>query len=82
MRWYERRRPGLGAEFFDAVVETTILIAERPESGSLSPDERTRRLMVHRLPYQVVYRVTGNEIIKPSLLPISRDDLGYRKRRV
>jgi hypothetical protein len=34
VHWYEERRSGLGAEFFDAVSATMALIAERPEVGT------------------------------------------------
>lgn len=49
--WYEEQCLGLGADFFDAVAETTARIQEYPESGTaLSPDERTRRVLVSRFP--------------------------------
>jgi plasmid stabilization system protein ParE len=81
VRWYEEQRPGLGAEFFDAVVETTALIRERPESGPLSPDGRTRRLMVHRFPYQVVYSVATDKIVIVAVAHLKRRP-GYWERRV
>jgi hypothetical protein len=33
VRWYELRRPGLGAQFFDAVASTISLIQVHPELG-------------------------------------------------
>jgi plasmid stabilization system protein ParE len=64
VRWYEARRPGLGGEFFDAVAETLTLIEARPEVGSVSRDDpRTRRVLVPRFPYQVVYRLRPTEIV-------------------
>ena len=41
VRWYEEQRPGLGGEFFDAVVHATSLIEVQPENWhavSRSPD--------------------------------------------
>ena len=61
--WYEQQRPGLGGEFFDAIVESTSLIQNNPESGTPSYDRRTRRVVVQRFPYQVVYRVLADEIV-------------------
>ena len=61
--WYEEQRPGLGEEFFEAVVHTASLIQGHPEIGTLSKDRRTRRALVQRFPYQVVYRVSENEIV-------------------
>ena len=63
VRWYETRRAGLGGKFFDSVVATLSRIRARPESGTaIAPDGRTRRILVARFPYQVVYRVAQEEI--------------------
>jgi hypothetical protein len=43
VRWYEARRSGLGAEFFDAVAATVSHIEANPEIGTtISTDGRTR----------------------------------------
>ena len=81
VRWYEARRPGLGGEFFDAVVDMLTLIEARPEMGSLSRhDPRTRRVMVPRFPYQIVYRLTPNEIVIVAVAHLKRRP-GYWKSR-
>jgi hypothetical protein len=41
VRWYEKRRPGLGGEFFDAVCATMALIEARPEIGTIRRFRRT-----------------------------------------
>ncbi len=62
--WYETRRVGLGGEFFDAVAAALTLIEARPELGTaLSTDGQTRRLVVPRFPWQVVYRLKSTNII-------------------
>lgn len=61
VRWYEERRRGLGVEFFDAVSLTMALIAERPEIGTLISGS-TRRVVVSRFPYQVVYHLSPADI--------------------
>jgi plasmid stabilization system protein ParE len=61
VRWYEERRRGLGVEFFDAVSLTMALIAERPEIGTLISGS-TRRVVVSRFPYQVVYHLSPAHI--------------------
>lgn len=81
VRWYEEQRPGLGAEFFDAVVQATSLIQAQPEVGSLSRDRRTRRVVMHRFPYQIVYRLTEDEIVIVAIAH-SRRRPGYWKKRV
>lgn len=81
VRWYEARRPGLGGEFFDAVAETLTLVEARPEMGSLSRhDPQTRRVMVPRFPYQVVYRLTPGEIVIVAVAHLKRRP-GYWKSR-
>jgi len=62
-RWYEEQRRGLGGKFFDAITHATALIQAQPEAGALSRDRRTRRVLVHGFPYQVVYRLWQDEII-------------------
>jgi plasmid stabilization system protein ParE len=61
VRWYEERRRGLGVEFFDAVSLTMALVAERPEIGTLISGS-TRRVVVSRFPYQVVYHLSPADI--------------------
>lgn len=81
VRWYETRRSGLGGEFFDAVVQTFALIQGRPEIGSaISADGFTRRVLVPRFPYQVVYRLRPTEIVVVAVAHSKRLP-GYWKRR-
>ena len=64
VRWYEARRVGLGGEFFDAVAATLSLIEASPEIGTtISADGHTRRALVAKFPYQVVYRLRPTAIV-------------------
>jgi plasmid stabilization system protein ParE len=64
VRWYETRRAGLGGDFFDAIVATVTLIETSPEIGqTISTDGQTRRTLVARFPYQLVYRLRPTEIV-------------------
>ena len=73
VRWYETRRTGLGSEFFDAVVATLTLIETRPEIGTtISTDGQTRRALVARFPYQVVYRLRPTEIVIVAVARVKR----------
>ena len=62
VRRYEEQRPGLGGELFDAVIHATSVIHAQPEIGTPAHDHRTRRVLVQRFPYQVVYRLSADEI--------------------
>lgn len=73
VHWYEERRSGLGAEFFDAVSATMALIAERPEIGTaIGAGGSTRRMLVGSFPYQVVYHLTRTEIVIVAVAHLKR----------
>jgi plasmid stabilization system protein ParE len=73
VQWFEEQRPGLGAEFYDEVIATTARIQAFPEGGALiSPNQLTRRMIVSRFPYQVVYRLTPTEIVVLAVAHLKR----------
>lgn len=79
--WYEARRPGLGGEFFDEVGAILTLIEANPEIGmTISADGQTRRALVGRFPYQVVYRLKSTEIVIVAIAHLKRRP-GYWKNR-
>ena len=81
VRWYEEQRPGLGADFYRAVTETTALIETHPEIGTpASADHLTRRVLVSRFPYQLVYRLRPSEIVIVAVAHLKRRP-GYWKNR-
>jgi len=81
VRWYETRRAGLGGELFDAVAATLTLIETSPELGqTISTDGQTRRTLVARFPYQVVYRLRPKEIVIVAIAHLKRRP-GYWKNR-
>ena len=81
VRWYEARRPGLGGEFFDEVGAILTRIEANPEIGaSISADGQTRRALVDRFPYQVVYRLKPTEIVIVAIAHVKRRP-GYWKNR-
>jgi plasmid stabilization system protein ParE len=81
VRWYEAQRPGLGAELFDAVVATIDGIERRPEIGAAAyADPETRRVLVERFPYQVVYRFEMNQIVILAVAHLKRRP-GYWQHR-
>lgn len=81
VQWYEARRAGLGGEFFDAVGATAALVETNPEIGApISADRQTRRMLVPRFPYQVVYRLRPTEIVIVAIAHLKRRP-GYWKQR-
>ena len=81
VRWYEERRAGLGAEFYDAIVRTMNRIAEMPEAGSPFPNLTARRMFVAGFPYQVVYRVDSDDIRVIAFAHLKRRPGFWRHRR-
>jgi plasmid stabilization system protein ParE len=81
VRWYERRRPGLGGEFYDAVVRTIERIQQFPEIGTLRSGRLPhRRLRVPRFPYTIAYRVRDHDIYVVAVAH-NRRRPGYWKNR-
>jgi plasmid stabilization system protein ParE len=73
VRWYEQHRAGLGAELFDAIVETINLIRTHPEIGAPRATTRlSRQLRVNRFPYNVVYRVRDDDVYVVAVAHTSR----------
>ena len=61
VQYYERERPGLGAEFIDEVERCAEFITLHPAAG---PPVRNgvRRRFLQRFPYALLYRMTGDTI--------------------
>ena len=81
VRWYEARRPGLGGEFFDAVAATLSLIETNPVIGTkISADGQTRRVLVAKFPYQVVYRLRRTEMVIVAIAHLKRRPEYWKNR--
>lgn len=73
IRWYEQQRTGLGAELFDAIIETIDLIRTHPEIGAPRATRRaSRQLRVNRFPYHIVYRIRDDDIYVVAVAHTSR----------
>jgi len=81
VQWYERQRPGLGGEFFDAILGTIDRICETPEAGSSFGNLDARRMLVAGFPYQVVYRISADEIRILAFAHLRRRPGFWRHRR-
>ena len=81
VRWYESRRTGLGADFYDAVVRTIERIRAHPEIGTPRTGRLpSREFRVDRFPYKVVYRVRDEDIYVVAIAHTSRRP-GYWQHR-
>ena len=81
VRWYETRRPGLGAELYDAVNATIDGIERQPKIGATAyEDPNSRRMLVAGFPYHVVYRLEHDEIVILAIAHMKRRP-GFWKQR-
>jgi plasmid stabilization system protein ParE len=70
--WYERQRSGLGLEFllaFDAAVER---LRRLPEGHELVA-RRTRKALLRRFPYLVLYAVEAERVLITAVFHARRD---------
>jgi toxin ParE1/3/4 len=81
VQWYERQRLGLGGEFFDAIRGTIDRISETPEAGSSFGTLDARRMLVAKFPYQIVYRISADEIRILAFAHLRRRPGFWRHRR-
>ena len=72
--WYESRAPGLGLEFRTATYEAIDGIGSGP---FVYPElfRGNRRLVMHRFPYNIWYRVSGSGVL---IVAVVHGKLGSR----
>jgi toxin ParE1/3/4 len=77
--WYEGRRRGLGFEFllaFDAAVESVRRLPESREVVAL----RTRRVLLRRFPYFILYALDGPIVLVTAVFHTHRDPQSWSDR--
>lgn len=72
VRYYNGERAGLGAEFRAEVRTAVERIRQFPEAWQPLSD-RTRRCLVHRFPYGVIYQVRDQEILVVAVAHLHRE---------
>lgn len=78
--YYNKKQPGLGSRFTEAVKEATVRALAFPLAGSPA-SKNTRRVFLKGFPFTVVYRPAGDGIIVFALAHHSRRP-GYWLLRV
>jgi plasmid stabilization system protein ParE len=79
--WYERQRPGLGAEFLRTVLKAMSSLPDNPFRHAV----RDRRLQVRwshprPFPYRIVYRVIQDTVVIYTVLHSARHERHWQKR--
>jgi plasmid stabilization system protein ParE len=79
-RWYAERSATAAARFSIELDEAEAAILERPEAWPQGP-EGTRRFLLRRLPFSVVYRVEPSRIIIVAIAHARRRPGYWRTRK-
>ena len=77
--WYERQRKGLGFELLLAIDATVEGLRRLPEGHELVA-LRTRRALLRRFPYFVLYALEGDRIVITAVFHARRDPRGWSDR--
>ncbi len=80
--WYETRRSGLGDEFLDEVDRALMEIRRAPLTWPRVPRiaDEVHRLLIHRFPYYVIYRVAEREALIVAVAHAKRRPRYWRDR--
>jgi plasmid stabilization system protein ParE len=77
--YYEECRPGLGDEFLKEIYSAIQRIILFPNAWS-GLSENTRRCLVNRFPYGVIYRIVEDEILIVAVTQLNRKPRDFRTR--
>src|SRR5438105_4881850 len=77
--WYEQQRPGLGAEFTEAVQKVFDRIAVQPRLHAVILRD-IRKAVVRGFPYCVYYRERPSAVVVVSVFHTSRDPAVWQSR--
>jgi plasmid stabilization system protein ParE len=81
--WYEKRQPGLGAEFVEEVIRVWDALAENPLLDCRRhPKKNIRWRYPERFPYRIVYEILEIErsVIVAAVLHAARHDREWKQR--
>ena len=78
--FYDRQRPGLGAECRVEVYEAIDKIRESPQRYRIVEGD-VRRCIVRRFPFSILYRFIGNDLIRILVIRHHRQRPGFGQTR-
>ena len=78
--WYEEQLPGLGNQFLDEVLAAFSSVADAPLMYPVV-HRNTRRVLIHRFPFGVFYRVESNAIVVLAVMHGSRHPRRWKTRK-
>ena len=77
VNYYEEAQRGLGAKFLDETEATIKRILAMPEAWK-PLSRRTRRCLLHRFSFAIIYQIRGEEILIVSLMDLRRNPKSTR----
>jgi len=77
--YYEECRPGLGNEFVKDIYAAIHRILLFPKAWS-PISKNTRRCLVNRFPYGVIYQIVNDEILIIAVTQLNRGPQDFRNR--
>jgi plasmid stabilization system protein ParE len=77
--WYERQRPGLGADFLRALDEVFLRLSATPQVHAMIY-QNVRRALPRRFPYGVYYRMLAGRVEVIAVQHSRRDPSSWQSR--
>jgi plasmid stabilization system protein ParE len=79
LKWYEAHAPEIAPQFHQALRAVVGRIAENPRQFP-SSSQQTRRALLRRFPYIVIFRAARNAAYVVAVFHTSRDPTAWRQR--
>ncbi len=79
-RWYDERRPGLGAEFGQEADRALELLRRTPEAFQRINGD-IRRVRLQRFPYSIYFRILDDEVVVLAVMHGRRHPRRWQSRR-
>ena len=78
--WYERQRTGMGDEFLAELRRGERMVQEAPLAYRVIHRD-TRRILLHRFPYQLLYRLVADTVVVVACFHGRRSPMRWMTRR-
>jgi hypothetical protein len=75
---YESKQTGLGHRFLSEIEGAITRIRMAPQAWR-KLSARTRRCLLHRFPFGIMYQVRGEEILVVSVMDLRRDPRSWKQ---
>lgn len=79
LSWYEAHAPEIMPQFREALRAAVVRIAENPKQF-LASSHQTRRALLRRFPYLVIFRETVHAVYVVAVFHTSRDPRTWQQR--